>query len=110
MRLFGTNQPGAQLFHYDAVLDYVRRTAPERLDALKAHLAPPRSAHRVDEHVQRFRGVHPGRPFAESARDAYELVAALPESAERAHLLRYATIVWDHHSSTVAAGIDFGAR
>jgi erythromycin esterase len=109
VRLFGTNPPGAQAYHYDAVTDYVRRTAPDRLDELKAHLAPPRSAHKIDEHVQRFRGIHPGRPFAESARDAYELVASLPEDPERDHVLRYARVIWDHHSHTVAAGIDFGA-
>jgi len=109
VRLFGTNPAGAQAYHYDAVTDYVRRTAPDRLDELKAHLAPPRSAHKIDEHVQRFRGIHPGRPFAESARDAYELVASFPEEPERDHVLRYARIIWDHHSHTVAAGIDFGA-
>lgn len=109
VRLFGTNPPGAQAYHYDAVIDYVRRNAPERLDELKAHLAPPRSAHKIDEHVQRFRGIHPGKPFADSARDAHELVASLPESAERDHVLGYARVIWDHHSHTVAAGIDFGA-
>jgi erythromycin esterase len=109
VRIFGTDQAGAQSFHYDAVIDYVRRTAPQRLDTVKAHLAPPRSAHRVDEHIQRFRGIHPGRPFAESARDVYELVASLPEDAEREHVLRYAQLIWDHHANSVAAGMDFGA-
>ncbi|SDD56233.1 erythromycin esterase family protein [Glycomyces harbinensis] len=109
VRVFGIDPAGAQAFHYDAVTDYVRRTAPERLDALKAHLAPPRSAHRIDEHVQRFRGIHPGRPFADSARDAYDLVASLPEDAEREHILRYARILVDHHANSIAAGLDFGA-
>jgi erythromycin esterase len=109
VRIFGTDEAGAQSFHYDAVIDYVRRTAPQHLDAIKAHLAPPRSAHRVDEHIQRFRGVHPGRPFAEDARDAYELIASLPEDAERDHVLRYAQVIWDHHANSVAAGMDFGA-
>lgn len=109
VRIFGTDQAGAQSYHYDAVVDYVRRTAPHRLDEIKAHLAPPRSAHRVDEHIQRFNGTHPGRPFAESAGDAYELVASLPEDAERDHVLRYAQIIWDHHASSVAGGLDFDA-
>lgn len=107
MRLFGINRPGAQQYHYDAIIDYVRRAAPQHLDAVKAHLAPPRSAHRIDEHIQRFRGIHPGRPFADSARDAYDLVAALPEGGEREHILRYARIIWDHHSNTIAAGRGF---
>lgn len=107
VRLLGVNRPGAQQYHYDAVIDYVRRAAPQRLDAVKAHLAPPRSAHKIDEHLQRFRGIHPGRPFADSARDAYELVAALPEDGERQHTLRYAQTIVDHHSSTVAAGRGF---
>jgi erythromycin esterase len=107
VRIFGINQAGAQPFHYDAIIDYVRRAAPQELDTLKAHLAPPRSAHKIDEHIQRFHGIHPGRPFADSARDAYELVAALPEDGEREHVLRYARIIWDHHSNSVAAGRDF---
>ncbi|MCC3764056.1 erythromycin esterase family protein [Glycomyces sp. TRM65418] len=109
VRVFGTDAAGAQPYHYDAVVDYVRRTAPQRLDAIKALLAGPRSAHRVDEHIQRFRGAHPGRPFAEDARDAYDLVAALPEDEEREHVLRYAQAIVDHHSSSVAAGMDFAA-
>jgi erythromycin esterase len=108
VRIFGTDPAGAQPFQYDAVIDFVRRTAPQRLDEIKAHLAPPRSAHRVDEHIQRFRGVHPGKPFAENARDAHALIASLPEDPEREHVLRYAQIIWDHHASSVAAGMDFG--
>ena len=108
VRVLGTDPAGAQAYHYDAVVDYVRRTAPERLDQIKAHLEGPRSAHRIDEHIQRFRGIHPGKPFAESASDAFELVASLPEDAEREHVLRYAQVIRDHHASSVAAGMDFG--
>jgi erythromycin esterase len=107
VRILGTDPAGAQAYHYDAVVDYVRRAAPERLDTIKAHLAGPRSAHRVDEHIQRFRGVHPGKPFAESAADAYDLVASLPEDGEREHVLRYAEVIRDHHANSVAAGMDF---
>jgi erythromycin esterase len=64
---------------YDAVLDHVRRSAPELLDGFAAHLEVIRTAHHTDEHVQRAQGGYSGRPFADHARAALALLDALPE-------------------------------
>ncbi|MEU4116719.1 erythromycin esterase family protein [Kitasatospora sp. NPDC028055] len=77
VRILGVKPVQAGDADYDAVLAYVRTVAPERLAELAAHLEPIRTAHRIDEHVQRARGIHPGRPFAEHARDARALVESL---------------------------------
>ncbi|GAA3080809.1 hypothetical protein GCM10020000_78340 [Streptomyces olivoverticillatus] len=78
VRIFGVKPMQAQDADYDAVLEHVRESAPERLAEVASHLDPIRTAHRIDEHVQRARGTHPGRPFAEHARDALALIRSLP--------------------------------
>lgn len=79
VRVFGVEPPTAEPADYDMVLDYVRDIAPDRLTELRGHLAPIRTAHRIDEHVQRHQGIHPGRPFVEHARDALVLVESLSD-------------------------------
>ncbi|MFE3190399.1 erythromycin esterase family protein [Nocardia sp. NPDC059240] len=78
VQIIGIKPAQAKSEDYDAVLDAVRAAAPERLDDLSAHLDPIRTAHSMDEHVQRAKGVHPGRRFRDHAREASELVAAIP--------------------------------
>ncbi|WP_063052750.1 erythromycin esterase family protein [Nocardia arthritidis] len=103
VRIFGVEPPRAEPSDYDAVLDYVRRAAPDRFAAIEAHLTPIRTAHQVDEHVQRHQGIHPGRPFAEHAEDALALLAELPETSERATALAHARLILDFHRSSVAS-------
>ncbi|MFD5462915.1 erythromycin esterase family protein [Kitasatospora sp. NPDC127059] len=86
VRVYGVKPAQAQPADYEAVLAHVRATAPERLARPAAHLDPIRTAHDVDEHVQRARGIHPGRPFADHAREALALLdAGLGESDAPAH-------------------------
>ncbi|MGW4714554.1 erythromycin esterase family protein [Nocardia sp. NPDC004260] len=103
VRIFGVEPPRAEPSDYDAVLDYVRHAAPDRLAAIEAHLAPIRTAHQVDEHVQRHQGTHPGRPFAEHAEDALELLTTLPDTGERATALIHARLILDFHTQSVAS-------
>ncbi|MEU6186322.1 erythromycin esterase family protein [Nocardia sp. NPDC047038] len=103
VRIFGVEPPRAEPSDYDTVLDYVRRAAPDRLAAIEAHLAPIRTAHQVDEHVQRHQGTHPGRPFAEHAEDALELLTTLPDTGERASALTHARMIRDFHRQSVAS-------
>ncbi|MGW1739706.1 hypothetical protein ACWCPQ_12945 [Nocardia sp. NPDC001965] len=42
-------------------------------------------------HVQRHQGIHPGRPFAEDARDALTLVDSLPGPADPGAAAEFAT-------------------
>ncbi|MFI7001377.1 erythromycin esterase family protein [Nocardia sp. NPDC050175] len=102
VRVFGVQPPSAEPADYDVVLDYVRRVAPDRLAAIEAHLAPIRTAHQVDEHVQRHQGIHPGRPFAEHARDAVALFENLPTTTEYADVHRHLQLILDFHENSVA--------
>ncbi|WP_051178252.1 erythromycin esterase family protein [Nocardia concava] len=78
VQIIGIKPVQAQPEDYDAVLDAVRVQAPDHLAELAAHLDPIRTAHTLDEHVQRARGVHPGRRFLDRARDASALLASIP--------------------------------
>ncbi|WP_069163040.1 erythromycin esterase family protein [Nocardia altamirensis] len=108
IRILGVEPPRAEASDYDAVLDYVRRVAPDRLSAIDTHLAPIRTAHRVDEHIQRHRGIHPGRPFVEDARAALALVETLPKTTGYAEVLAHAQLIVDFHANSVAGKGGFG--
>lgn len=101
VRIFGVKPAHAQPEDYDAVLDHVRESAPERLAEVASHLEPIRTAHHTDEHVQRARGTHPGRPFADHARDALALICSLPDADHDDMLTRMRLIV-DFHKRSVA--------
>ena len=98
VRIFGVKPAQAQPADYGAVLNHIRHTAPHRLAELTSHLEPIRSAHEIDEHVQRARGMHPGRPFAEHARDALAIVEQLPDDAVLARM----RLIVDFHERSVA--------
>ncbi len=98
IRIFGVKPAQAVPADYDAVLGHVRRTAADRLAELAPHLEPIRSAHEIDEHVQRARGLHPGRPFAEHAHEALAIVEQLPDDTV---LAKIRSIV-DFHEHSVA--------
>lgn len=101
--VFGIEQPSAEPSDYAAVLDYVGSDAPERLSQLQEHLAPIRTAHRTDEHIQRHQGIHPGPPFAEHAREALALLATLPTGTAHRDALVHARRIVDFHENSVAA-------
>jgi erythromycin esterase len=105
IRIFGVKPAQAQPADYDAVLGRVRQSAPERLAQLASHLDPIRTAHQVEEHVQRSRGMHPGRPFAEHARDALAIILSLPgiDSGD-AVVERMRLIVGFHEGSVAGRG------
>lgn len=102
VRVFGVRPVQAGPEDYDAVLDHVRESAPERLAELASHLDPIRTAHRTDEHVQRARGIHPGRPFAEHARGALALIRSLPGAGTHDDVLARMRLIVDFHEHSVA--------
>ncbi|MFE3446974.1 erythromycin esterase family protein [Nocardia sp. NPDC059180] len=99
VRIFGVEPTLAEPADYDAVLAHVRRVAPHAVAQLHTHYSPIRTAHTVDEHVQRALGTHPGRPFLEHARDAYTLVAQL---AAPQTVLDHARRIVDFHANSIA--------
>ncbi|MGA4544172.1 erythromycin esterase family protein [Uniformispora flossi] len=99
VRIFGVKPAQAQPADYDVVVEHVRRAAPHRLAEVAGHLDPIRSAHEIDEHVQRARGLHPGRPFADHARDALAIVRQLPGGGAGLERMR---LIVDFHQRSVA--------
>ncbi len=110
VRVFGVKPAQAGRADYDAVLEHVRTRAPELLARTAAHLDPIRTAHDLDEHVQRARGTHPGRPFAEHARDALALLRSLPEGKEREAALAHMRLIVDFHEHSVAGRGDYAGE
>ncbi|MFI6498086.1 erythromycin esterase family protein [Nonomuraea typhae] len=98
LRMVGLEPVAARASDYRAVLDHV---AGDLLDELRGHYDTIVTAHEVPEHVQRARGTHPGRPFAEHARDAYDLVASL---AVPGAVLEKAKLILDWHTGSFAGG------
>lgn len=104
VRLFAVQDRSAQPADYDAVTDYVAAVAPEQSQILDSHLAPIRTAHDIDEHVQLHRGIHPGQPFAEHARDAHRLVIGLADDSDHyREALRAADAIVQFHENSPAA-------
>ncbi|PJN02855.1 hypothetical protein CG740_13940 [Streptomyces sp. CB01201] len=111
VRVFGVKPAQAGRDDYDAVLAYAHASAPpEQLAAMEAHLGPIRSAHDIDEHVQRARGTHPGRPFAEHARDALALVRSLPRTGAYDAVVARMRLIVDFHEHSVAGRGDYGGE
>lgn len=105
VRLHGLNPAVARLSDYDAVIKSVAQVAPEHHSALLGHYAPIRTAHHMGEHVQKARGVHPGRPFVEHARLARDLVASL--SGLDADVLAKADLIVEFHANGILGDHDF---
>jgi erythromycin esterase len=102
IRIFGVKPTQAQPADYDAVLGWVRQSAPERLAQLASHLDPIRTAHQVEEHVQRARGMHLGRPFAEHARDAQAIILSLPGIDSGDAVVERMRLIAGFHEGSVA--------
>lgn len=100
--VFGVEPPAAEPSDYDAVLDHVAAHAPELQPELDSHFTPIRTAHRIDEHVQTHQGIHPGRPFAEHARDALALLETLASHPDRDRVLAHARLIRNFHEQSVA--------
>jgi erythromycin esterase len=109
VRIFGVKPAQAQAADYDAILGWARQSAPGRLGELAPHLDLIRTAHQVEEHVQRARGTYQGRPFAEHARDALAIVLSVPglESGD-AVAERMRLIVGFHEGSVAGRGSFLG--
>ncbi|GAA3233722.1 erythromycin esterase family protein [Dactylosporangium siamense] len=103
VRILGVKPAQARPADYDTVLEHVRATAPGQLAALAARLEPIRTAHQIDEHVQRARGIHPGGSFAEHARAALAIVEHLPDQGVLPLMRRIA----DFHERSVAGRNDY---
>jgi erythromycin esterase len=107
VRIIGVKPAQVRPTDYDTVLEHVRHAAPHLLPELAAHLQPIRTAHEIDEHVQRARGLHPGRPFVEHAHEALAIVEQLPEDPASAGTRILAGRIVAHHENSVAGRGDY---
>ncbi|MBB5912048.1 erythromycin esterase [Nocardia transvalensis] len=109
LRLFGLTPEAAKPAHYEQVSRFVETVAPQRLVELRSHYDPIVTAHRLGEHIQRANGAHPGRPFAEHAKDALALVESLPETTP--DVVTAARLILRYHETSTASGHrDFAAE
>lgn len=103
VRMFGLQPPVVRDAHYDVVIERLRAAAPQLVTEVAGHYGTIRTAHRIGEHVQRSQGIHPGRPFAELAREAFDLIATLDDEPT----VDLARRILAFHDNSVAAGVDF---
>lgn len=108
-RLVGLDPAEARTQDYAVVVDYAARFGRARADELRHHFDVIVTAHERPEHVQQARGTHPGRKFADHARDAYELVKALPDAEGKSVAVRLAARIVDFHAGSFTEGFDYGA-
>ncbi|MBB4932297.1 erythromycin esterase [Lipingzhangella halophila] len=109
MRMVGLDPASARPSDYDDVAALVTRTAPRVGTRLRQRYDVIVTAHELAEHVQQARGVHPGRPFAELAREAHEMVDSLPHSDTKSRALEQAQRIVDFHAGGFAADFDYAA-
>jgi erythromycin esterase len=74
---------------YDTLDTYVGRVAPERMPALRDHLAAIRpTGTNIYEHIQRYAGVPDKRSYVDHAQQVHDIVDGLPHGpADREHQL-----------------------
>lgn len=97
VRVVGLDIDAVRAVAYDAVADYVRRTAPRQYDELEAHYVVLRPTGEIAEHVQRYRSQQDKRPFIDHARMAYDLVNRLPDEPGRRLALQHARVIVRFH-------------
>lgn len=69
--LYGLTEPAALADDYDRALDAITTIDPALAADIREHYTV--TAHQFGEHVQLAGGIHPGRPFAEHARQARKM-------------------------------------
>jgi erythromycin esterase len=102
VRFVGVDINRVRSLAHDAVADYVRHAAPDRLDALEAHYATLRPAAGIDAHTEWYRSQPDKQPFIDHARRAHDLVDGLPAGEGHALALHHARVVvnfYEYHAT-----------
>ncbi|MFC4337184.1 erythromycin esterase family protein [Salininema proteolyticum] len=107
VRIVGNGPRQAEPADYDAVLAYAEKADPEAASAIAKLYDVIRTAHEVNEHIQIHKGVHPGRPFSESAEEAAVLVGRLPDGEGKDEARGRAGLIGEFHGASVAAQQNF---
>lgn len=93
LRIVGVDVIEMQALAYDAVTDFVARTAPERLDELDAHYQLLRPNGSIEEHLDWYRNQDDTESYVDHARAAYDLVENLPPHDGHALAVQHARAV-----------------
>ncbi len=106
VRFVGVDIVAVRAPAYDAVAEYVRRQAPDRVEELKRHydLMYPRGS--VFQHIQWYRGVQDKQALVEHAHQAYALVSELPHADGHALALQHARAIigfYEYHAQNAVA-------
>ncbi|MQM27870.1 erythromycin esterase family protein [Glycomyces albidus] len=105
VRVIGNGPWQTEPEDYDRVLASAQQADPASAAAIRERYDVIRTAHDVNEHIQVHQGTHPGRPFAELAGEALDLVRVL---ALEPGVVELAERILGFHANSVAAKPDFG--
>lgn len=92
-RFVGVDVSGLGPVAFDAVIDYVRRAAPDRLDEVQSHYAGLRPSGGIAEHTDWYRSQPDKQPLIADARRARDIVEGLPVADGHATALRHARVI-----------------
>ncbi|GAA1680050.1 hypothetical protein GCM10009830_28860 [Glycomyces endophyticus] len=104
VRIIGNGPWQTEPGDYDLVLAAAEGIDPAAAAAIRERYDVVRTAHDVNEHIQIHQGTHPGRPFAELAGEALDLVRVL---APEPGVLALAERIVGFHANSVAGKLDF---
>ncbi|WP_168801630.1 erythromycin esterase family protein [Glycomyces buryatensis] len=108
VRIIGNGPRQIEPPDYDQIAAYADQVDPAAARRIREHYDVIRTAHEVNEHIQTHQGIHPGRPFAELAHEALDLVRGLPDGESKAATLALAEATRDFHGNSFAAKPDLG--
>jgi erythromycin esterase len=101
LRIVGMDITGVRALAYDAVAEYVRRAAPDRLAEIETHYEVLRPSNGIDEHTEWYRSQPDKQPFIDHARLAHDLVDSVPAHDSHALALQHASAVvgfYEYHA------------
>ncbi|GAB3652822.1 erythromycin esterase family protein [Glycomyces tarimensis] len=108
VRIVGNGPRQAEPQDYDRVLAHTEQADPGTAASIRERYDVIRTAHEVNEHIQIHEGIHPGRPFAELASEALDLVRGLPDGEWKPATVALAEQILGFHGNAIAAKPDLG--
>lgn len=93
IRVFGGYFGSGHAQAYDEVTNYVKLSAPERLDELEAHYSLLRPSGGIEGYVEWYSSQRDKQPFIDHAKRAYQLIADLPSHEGHELALQHARFI-----------------
>jgi erythromycin esterase len=96
VRFVGLDVSSVGAVAHDAIVDHVRRHAPDRLDELEAHLSVTRPTAGIVD-AERYASLADKGPLLEHAHRIFDLVEGLPTGEDQALALQHARVIVAYH-------------